>query len=118
MLDTTFLTDTHIQIWWILGDNRLKPKHQKLLDEFPVNNRPELSAISLWEITSLYELGRIELDVPLDDWFDVAAHPRTVSLQPINSTVAREIAKSPPGFIALLLTASLFLLGEATTSRS
>lgn len=92
------LLDTHAWIWWIEQDARLGEKTISTLDSLPSDRRPFVCDISLWEVATLVELGRLQIDVPLDDWFHAAAHPRSVQLLPITPRIAAEVARLPEGF--------------------
>ena len=92
------LLDTHAWIWWIEQDARLGAKEIAALDALPVDRRPFLCDISLWEVATLVELGRLVLDVPLDEWLDAAAHPRSVRLLAVSPRIAAEVARLPDTF--------------------
>ena len=92
------LLDTHIWLWWLLGDSRLTPEEGQMLDGFPIENRPALSAISLWELAMLVELGRVELDLPLKDFLPGACSPETVHLIPLKADVVVEMNTLPSSF--------------------
>ncbi len=92
------LLDTHAWIWWVEQDARLGAKAIAALDGLPPDRRPFLSDISLWEVATLVDLGRLELDVSLDDWFEAAAHPRSVQIVPITARIASEVARLPETF--------------------
>lgn len=94
----TLLLDTHAWIWWVDQDRRLGASTITALDRMPSGQRPFLSDISLWEVASLVERGRLELDVPLSDWLEAAAHPRSVRLVPISPAIAAELAALPETF--------------------
>jgi hypothetical protein len=51
------LLDTHIWIWWMLGDTRLSARERTVLDDLPSGQRPRLCDISLWEVAMLVQLG-------------------------------------------------------------
>lgn len=89
------LLDTHAWIWWIEQDQRLGAKTIAVLDSLPADRRPFLCAISLWEVATLVERGRLSLDVPLLDWLEAAAHPRSVRLLSLTPRIAAEIARLP-----------------------
>ena len=72
------LLDTHAWIWWIEGDRRLPRRVRDTLDRLPRDERPYLSAISLWEVAMLVERGRVDFSVSLSEWLDAAAHARSV----------------------------------------
>jgi PIN domain nuclease of toxin-antitoxin system len=64
----------------------------------PVLQRPWLCDISLWEVATLVERERLSLDVPLREWLDAAAHPRSVRVVTLTPQIAAEIAALPSSF--------------------
>ena len=72
--------DTHILIFAINGD--LRPSEQALLAQ----SRWSISAIVLWELVKLIQLGRVDMD--LDD-HDVVRVLNRVHVWPIDLVVAR-----------------------------
>lgn len=60
------LLDTHIVLWAVLDDPRLKPAHRAAIAEA---DALFISAASVWEVSIKTALGK--LDVP-DDLFDTA----------------------------------------------
>jgi PIN domain nuclease of toxin-antitoxin system len=55
------LLDTHILLWWLMGDRRL-PKGLAKAVGSPEND-VAVSAASLWEIVIKHMLGRIDVDL-------------------------------------------------------
>jgi PIN domain nuclease of toxin-antitoxin system len=92
------LLDTHAWIWWIEQDARLGGKAIDALDRLPRDERPFLCDISLWEIATLVERGWLSLDVPLEQWLEAAAHPRSVRMLPISPRIAAGVAALPDTF--------------------
>src|SRR3990172_1036482 len=92
------LLDTHAWIWWVDQDRRLGSATIAALDALPRDQRPFLADISLWEVSMLVERGRLELDLPLSDWLEAAAHPRSVQLVPISPAIAAEAGGRPARF--------------------
>ena len=92
------LLDTHAWIWWIEQDRRLGARAIEVLDTLPRGARPFIADISLWEVATLVERCRLVLDVPLEEWLDAAAHPRSVRVLPITPAVARATAALPDTF--------------------
>jgi len=92
------LLDTHIWLWWLLGDTRLSPKEAQVLDELPPEQRPALCVISLWEVAMLVELGRVQLDLSLKDFLQRACSPETVRLIPLSADVVVEMNTLPSSF--------------------
>jgi PIN domain nuclease of toxin-antitoxin system len=95
---TSPLLDTHAWIWWVDQDPRLGSKIIAALDGLPRDQRPYLADISLWEVAMLVERGRLELDLPLADWLEAAAHPRSVRVVSISTGIAAEVASLPDSF--------------------
>jgi PIN domain nuclease of toxin-antitoxin system len=92
------LLDTHAWVWWVDRDRRLGETTLASLDALPSDDRPYLADISLWEVATLVERGRLEFSLPLADWLDAAAHPRSVRVVSITPAIAAEIAVLPETF--------------------
>ena len=92
------LLDTHAWVWWISGDRRLAVREREALDSFPPSERPVLADISLWEVATLVERGRLELDMDLERWLAIASAPATVELARVTPAVAAEVARLPERF--------------------
>jgi PIN domain nuclease of toxin-antitoxin system len=90
--------DTHVWVWWMLGDPRLKPSEREALDSLPPDRRPVLCDISLWELGTLVDLGRVVLEDEIGDWLRVAASPVTVRLQPVTPEIVAEMNRLPASF--------------------
>ncbi len=92
------LLDTHAWIWWVDHDPRLGRRFLEALDGLPEGSRPAISDISLWEVATLVERGRLRFQVPFGEWLQAAAHPRTVLVMPITPVIAEEVASLPESF--------------------
>lgn len=92
------LLDTHIWVWWMLGDERLSAGEVDALDRLPPEDRPLLSEISLWEVATLVDLGRITLRESLTSWLRTAASPATVALQRLSPEIMEEMNRLPANF--------------------
>lgn len=81
------LLDTHILLWWMVGDRRL-PKTVATALAAPENDIA-VSAASLWEIAIKQALGRIDIDlddlvasIAADGFSELAVRfPHTLKLQ-------------------------------------
>jgi PIN domain nuclease of toxin-antitoxin system len=115
------LLDTHAWVWWIEGDRRLQRRVRDTLDQLPANERPYLSAISLWEVAMLVERGRVVFSVFLAEWLSAAAHPRSVRIVPISVDIAAQTAALPATFhrdpADRLIVASCQVLGLPLLTR-
>lgn len=92
------LLDTHIWVWWMLGDERLSVDEVDALDRLPPEDRPLLSEISLWEVATLVDLGRIILSESLIAWLRTAASPAAVALQRLSPEIMWEMNQLPSNF--------------------
>lgn len=117
----TPVLDTHAWIWWVVGDARLGRPTLAALDALPVEQRPAISAISLWEVATLVERGRLDLGMRLPRWLDHAADPRTVDVLPITAAVAADVAELPEQFqrdpADRLIVATCRTLGRPLVTR-
>ena len=55
--------DTHIWVWWVLGDNSLTSRQATLLEQYETEGLG-VSAISCWEVAKLVEYKRLVLPFP------------------------------------------------------
>lgn len=63
------LLDTHIVLWLDSGADRLHRSTRALIDEcWRGGGSILVSAVTAWEISLLVDLGRIELDLPVESW--------------------------------------------------
>jgi PIN domain nuclease of toxin-antitoxin system len=88
--------DTHAWVAWMIGSPDLPASAHDALHGLPLDTRPYLSAISLWEVAMLVDLGRLSLSMPLVEWLSLAAHPRTVKVVAITPAIAAGTAALPP----------------------
>lgn len=90
--------DTHIWIWWMLGDPNFSELERDALNDLPPENRPILCDISLWEFATLVDMGRVEIDGSVEEWLRIAASPSTVKIQPITPSIVAETNRLPATF--------------------
>src|SRR5262249_33650041 len=79
------------------GD-QLRKKQRRVIDAASPEEPLWISEITLWEIATLYELGRIRLTLPLRDWLEKASAPPLVQRIGITPAVAAEVATLPSSF--------------------
>ena len=97
-MNSTLLLDTHVWIWWMLGDPGLSRAEREALDALPADTRPVISDISLWEFATLVDLGRIRINGSVEEWLQIAASPATVRIQPITAGIVGEMNRLPASF--------------------
>jgi PIN domain nuclease of toxin-antitoxin system len=95
---TSPVLDTHAWVAWMVGSDDLPGSAHDALERLPLDTRPYLSAISLWEVAMLVDLGRLSLSMPLIEWLSLAAHPRTVKVVEVTPGIAAATAALPSTF--------------------
>ena len=91
------ILDTHIWERWVEEPARLRAAQTAAImaQENDVNGVIGICATSLWEIAKLVELGRIQIDTDLADWFENAlAYPR-VHVIGLTSAIAIQSTQLP-----------------------
>lgn len=93
------LLDTHIWLWWLLGQDELGQKdRQRLQALVRAGTPPSVSAISLWEVQMLVSKGRLPLTLPLSRWLPLATAPETVRVLPLDTDVVLAVNELPDSF--------------------
>jgi PIN domain nuclease of toxin-antitoxin system len=92
------LLDTHVLLFWLGGDSRLTPAQARAIEGASADSPLLVSDITLWEVATLVNLGRIHLRRPLRDWLETAVAPPLVRRMSISPAVAAEVAELPSTF--------------------
>jgi PIN domain nuclease of toxin-antitoxin system len=92
------LLDTHVLIWWFGDRSRLSPAQQQILASASPEAPLVVSDISLWEVATLHDLGRIRLAMPVREWLDRATAAPLVRRQGISPAIAAELTVIPNSF--------------------
>ena len=93
------LLDTHIWLWWLLGQPELTQRERDALDALAAAGTPPgLSAISLWDAQMLAANGRLTIDAPLTHWLATAVSEESVTLLPMDVSVILSLDKLPTKF--------------------
>ncbi len=80
------LLDTHIWLWYLLGDERLSTNLQTVIAE--ETTELWLSPISIWETLILAEKGRISLQPDAVAWIDLALQTLEIIETPLVYQIA------------------------------
>jgi len=87
-----FLLDTHTFLWFVSGDNKLPVS---VIDKIKDIHQPcFLSAASLWEITIKNQIGKLTLDISLEELFNYADRNQ-IEIIPINYQHLIVLSKLP-----------------------
>lgn len=113
--------DTHILLYWFASHGRLSTAQLEILRQATPSEPLWVSDISLWEIATLYSLGRIRLTLPLRDWLEAATAPPLVQRLGITPAVAAAVAALPDSFHRdpgdRIIVASAQILGATLLSH-
>jgi PIN domain nuclease of toxin-antitoxin system len=92
------LLDTHILLYWLGAAPRLSAAQAAVIQQATPSEPLWVADISLWEIATLYTLGRITLDRPLQAWLEAATAPPLVQRVGISPAIAAAVAALPAWF--------------------
>ena len=81
------LLDTHIWLWWV--DSIRGKLSQNIQEEIETAETVVVSDISCFEIEWLVRHGRVEMNVPLDEWFALALAEANIICLPVTGEIAR-----------------------------
>ncbi|MDD2724811.1 MAG: type II toxin-antitoxin system VapC family toxin [Methylovulum sp.] len=89
--------DTHIWLWWVHGDERLKPEYAQYLENHE-NTALGVSIISCWEIAKLVEYQRLSLPCPVNEWFGQALAYLNIQLLNLTPEIVIDATQLPQPF--------------------
>lgn len=82
------LLDTHIFLWYISGDDRLKDETRDLITDG--KSDVYLSVISVWESLIKYQIGKLPLPLSPEEYLPAQRESHLISSLPLDeSSVAR-----------------------------
>ncbi|AXI99711.1 PIN domain nuclease, a component of toxin-antitoxin system (PIN domain) [Cyclonatronum proteinivorum] len=94
------LLDTHIWLWWLLGDGPLQQSNRNKLDELAREGLLAISWVTLWETEMLERKGRIRFKMPFEVWLEKATAPEICEVIPVDIDTVRMQRKLPKDFHA------------------
>lgn len=92
------LLDTHIWLWWLLGDGALSNEEREALDQLAGAKSLALSWVSVWETEMLERKGRIELLPDIARWIGAATRPDIVTVLAADTEVVLAQRRLPDTF--------------------
>ncbi|HWM90354.1 MAG TPA: type II toxin-antitoxin system VapC family toxin [Thermoanaerobaculia bacterium] len=116
------LLDTHIWIWWVHGDSRLRRSSLDLIKEHEASGLG-VSIISCWEVAKLVECGRLDLPTPVEEWIEQALRYPGILLLELTPRIVVEATQLPGSFHRdpadqlIVATARVHQLPLATADR-
>jgi PIN domain nuclease of toxin-antitoxin system len=82
--------DTHAWIWYVTESDKLSSNAYKYIEETDICG---ISAISCWEVAMLEQKKRLELNLPLEIWMDLALKNNKVKLLPLTPEISIKSSK-------------------------
>ena len=91
------LLDTHIWVWWIDQNQKLKDWQKQFIQNNQENGLG-VSIISCWEVAKLVELGRIDFEYSIEEWMETALTYDGIQLIELTPEIAIKSTKLPGNF--------------------
>jgi len=98
MTDNVFLLDTHTWIWLALDRTKIRSAADEALRDAGSRFDLCISAISLFEVANLVNRNRIDLKMPLVEWFQLNFHPPGLPIISVTPEVALASLTLPQDF--------------------
>jgi len=94
-----YLVDTHVWLWYALGDTRrLPPRLAERLTTLDKQRQLHLSVMSVWELAMLVAKNRIQLGCAINGWVDAFFERTRYQLLGVNIGVALDANALPGSF--------------------
>jgi len=116
------LLDTHIWVWWVNESKDLSAGVQQIIDSQQADGLG-VSIISCWEVAKLVELGRLQLNIPVEEWLSEALQYPGIQLLDLTPKIAIESTQLPgtfhrdPADQIIVATARIFDIELLTADR-
>ncbi|MCC5942739.1 MAG: type II toxin-antitoxin system VapC family toxin [Balneolaceae bacterium] len=92
------LLDTHIWLWWLLGDGNLILAEREGLDKLASERNLAISWVSVWETEMLERKGRVSLLPGFQSWIEQATNPEFITVLPADIAVVLAQRNLPETF--------------------
>jgi PIN domain nuclease of toxin-antitoxin system len=92
------LLDTHTWLWLLHDPNQLSTFAQNVITKSENNNSILISSISVWEIATKQSLNKLQLPLPIHEWFELAQQPPGTVIEPLSPSDAIDSANLPGDF--------------------
>lgn len=92
------LLDTHIWLWWLLGDGNLSSKERDLLDSKAPTKELCISWVTIWETEMLERKNRISLQPNFQSWIREATHHEFITVLPVDIDIVFAQRSLPENF--------------------
>ena len=79
------LLDTHVWLWWLLGDGNLSDNQRSILNGLASKKQLALSWVSVWELEMLERKQRVHLVPNFHEWTKTATDSSFIQLIGVDS---------------------------------
>ncbi len=80
----TVLLDTNAFLWWLHDQRKITPRARKSISAAEANGRILVSAISIWEVAVKCRLGKLNLPLDINAWFEKAREYPAIIIEPLS----------------------------------
>lgn len=87
------LLDTHIFLWYVAGDQRVRDNLRNAIEEA---DAVYLSVVSVWVFTIKYSVGKLQLPEPPHPWLSVQREQHGIESLPIDEASIAHLPKLEP----------------------
>lgn len=92
------LLDTHTWLWLLHDPDQFSTPAKTIITEAENHKSLLISSISVWEIAVKQSLNKIQLPLPINDWFELAQQQPGTTIEPLSPLDAIESANLPGEF--------------------
>lgn len=92
------LLDTHTWLWLLHEPSKLSSKAQAIINIEEPQNGLLVSAISVWEIAVKSSIGKLNLPLPIEEWYNLAQDHSGIIIEPLSPLDAIASTQLPGNF--------------------
>lgn len=92
------LLDTHVWLWLLHQPSRLSGVAQAVIDVEEQQSGLLVSAISVWEIAVKSSIGKLDIPLPIEDWYKLAQTHSGIVIEPLSPIDAIASTQLPGDF--------------------
>ncbi len=89
------LLDTHALVWWLDNPALLGSQALLAIENALASNSLYVSSITAWEITLLYDRGRLQLTIDAQYWLSQCERSKLIKFVPVNNAIAIASVRLP-----------------------
>ena len=92
------ILDTQAWLWWLHAPNRLSRRAVSAIQKAERGKGIRVSSISVWEIAVKTEVGKLELPLEINEWFEKARSYPNLVVEPLSPLDAIASTQLPGRF--------------------